>query len=238
MHENETESRLPPLVMQQMRSTAGSALLTAVLLLVFGVYFKQGGLRAAETTPAVYQWAVGAFAWVLLGGGTLMLFSSLFCVIGHRYALAADAIMTGLTGLGLALVGGLQVQYELRLGGFDINSVLTVVFGAVCLTSAGRSWSAHRRLTRILGQPVQPPEPVSPLPSPIPRARTGPSVSPMRPATPPIAPAAEPQGVTAPGIPPVTRTAHSVSTSSSSASQPPLDGFLAALGREDHSDRK
>jgi hypothetical protein len=137
--ENQGPARSTPL-RYQMRQTAISAAIAAVLMLFFGFTYGFEG----EIEPTAYSISQAVFLATLRIGGILMVLSALLLVLGVRSALLLDAIFAGLIGVALLGVGIVWIA----IGIIAIDSVLLVLFGGMFLHSARQSWLGHRDLMR------------------------------------------------------------------------------------------
>ncbi len=129
---------------------AGTPAFAAALLLVFGWFFH--GLSIDSNYP-VYNSAVAAFPWVLTVGGVMMAIIAVACFLGFRQGMLADGAATVLVGAGMFLVGAIQAVYEVRKPelGLDINSILSMIFGAMFVASGRRSLRLHRMFSAPAG---------------------------------------------------------------------------------------
>lgn len=137
--DNQGPARSTPL-RYQMRQTAISAAIAAVLMLFFGFTYGFEG----EIEPTAYSISQAVFLATLRIGGILMALSALLLVLGVRFALLLDAIFAGLIGVALLGVGIVWIA----IGIIAIDSVLLVLFGGMFLHSARQSWLGHGDLMR------------------------------------------------------------------------------------------
>ena len=124
------------------RANAGSALLEAAMMLLIGGYLHYIGLTGVSDSQ-LYNLSIPVLVWVLLLGGTLMLAVSGLCFLGWRYALAADTVVSGLSGILILLCGGVWLMNsDLFQGG------ILLIFGVMSVNSARNSWHRHTLITR------------------------------------------------------------------------------------------
>ena len=216
---------------EAMSSVAGSAMFSAALMLLFGLWLW--GYSAVDDAAPAYRVAVAAFPWVLLLGGIAMLISAALCWTGWQSSLVVDAVLTGVVGCALLIDGLIQIGYELTPGyGFDINSGLMVIFGVMFVFSARRSWGFHTRFVIGVSRPVAD-DIVPPMPAqPIPRRGEPTTVERLLDER-NVEPATVDEVVPRDEVPPAPEA--------SAVDEPddePEGGFLAELGREDDSERE
>lgn len=138
--------------MDSQRSAGGSALLAGVLMLVVGFFFGLVG----NSDSQVYIHSVTVFNWMLRIGGGLLLAIGLLGLAGVRGVWLLDGLVSGLIGLGLAGIALIWLYF-----GDHFKGLLVGFYAAMCLSSAGRCWSAWQRM------PAGPPPAVDPSPTAI-----------------------------------------------------------------------
>lgn len=213
------------LVRQQTSSYAFGAAIGAAVLLYYGFGLNLRGISSSE----FYNLSVNGLTWVCKLGGIVMALLAALLWIGLRPALLADAIVSLILGLLLLAVGGIWIVHR------DFQGLLFVIFGAILLASVRGSWQVYRDLNGLLASPTVATEDPADPPPVVPadpaarqeamerlmasKKREVPAEPPpvvAKPAPQPLRPLEK--------IPPLARN------------EPPPEGFLAELGRED--DRK
>lgn len=113
-----------------MASVAFSAAIGAALMLYVGFGMNMHGV----TGQALYDGSVAMFTWTMKLGGILMAVAALLMYLGRTLALPMDAAVTAIVGIVLAATGLIWMLSA------DMTGILNLVFGALFLASAKRSW--------------------------------------------------------------------------------------------------
>lgn len=205
---------------QQMREIASSAAIGAALTLFAGFYLDLEGISDSR----FYNGSVGLFTWTMKVGGVLMGLGAVLLWMGVRPALAIDAVLAMGIGAIMVAVGGIWLGYR------DFQGFLLLIFGAMFIRSGWGSWMAGRpvvarpavELERELDRAGAPP-PVPPVDENVRQSARERLLAGKKDET---AAAAAAERSRPPAIPEAPR-----------AEEPPPEGFLAQLGRDD-SERK
>lgn len=112
------------------RANATSAGLAALCLLFFGFY-----VLADPTGTTGFARANWVYLYTLRIGGIAMAVIAVWSLLGHRVALAVDAVASLLIG-GLLIVSALVLKY---LGWDMVNTVISVICGGMFVSSGVRN---------------------------------------------------------------------------------------------------
>lgn len=115
---------------EEMSQVAFGAAIGAALMLYVGFGMNLSGI----SDSALYNGSVAAFTWTMKIGGALMGLSALLLYLGWEPSLFFDAILTGVVGVVLIGSGGVWMLHQ------DMQGILSLIFGAMFLVSARRSW--------------------------------------------------------------------------------------------------
>jgi hypothetical protein len=196
---------------QQAKDNAVWAGIAALLMLVYGWRYGTVGI----SDSGFYNTTVAVFNWMLRIGGIGMAGVAIICFAGLRVGLLIDVLVSGICGLIMVACAG----YWLLSGGFGFNDLLFLAFGGMFLNAARGCWSAYAASgpaavggASAVGGPA---------------AGGGPSagrgwlgVKPLQPPKPPSPPEPpHPASVRPKTLP--------------EDGQPPPEGYLAALAKED-----
>lgn len=220
---------------QQAQEIAGTAAVGAALMLFVGFYFNMEGV----SNSSLYNLSVNGFTWMMKVGGGLMGLMAVLLFVGLRPAIFADALLTAVIGGLMVIMGGVWIAFQ------DYQGILVLLFGGIYISSAWRSWQAFRGVHVGYAYPAAPPidtatvlpvEPVDPVARQAAMDRLLASKKRDDAAEPPPVREVEP----APAPPPVAKAAKAANPAKPPAKVPPLakdepppDGFLAQLGRDD-----
>lgn len=182
--------------------------IAAVLMLAYGWGIGLRGTSDSEFHNAT----VAVFTWMLRTGGIALAAVTVVCALGWRVGLLFDAIVSGICGLIMAACA----IYWLTTRGFGLHYLLYLLFGGLFLSAARGCWRAYWLAARPAMSKPPPAPPAAP-----PRKWLGiETLEPPRPLTPP--PKAEPP-----------HPASIRPKSLGEGNQPPPEGYLAALAKED-----
>jgi len=207
---------------QQMSEIAFSAAIGAAMMLLVGFVLDLRGISDSE----FYNFTVSAFTWTMKVGGVLMALVAGLLWVGLRPVLLVDAIFAMAIGVLMVGVGGVWVVHQTLL-----NGVLSLVFGVIFVRSGWGSWLAYRGSSAgyafpvASGQDDSSASPAVATPAARQEAMDRLLASKKREASPEPAPAVAkpaPEPPCPPAkVPPLAKN------------EPPPEGFLAELGRED-----
>jgi hypothetical protein len=141
-HSHVQPAGLPPkqrehLAREAARREAGGVGISAALLLFFGFFMFRGNPDPTD----LFLTGDLLFRWTLRIGGIGLGLAALALMNGDPRALLADAIVTGITGLGLILSGGMML-----LGG-GMMAILYLIIGAVFVGNARRAFRQYTMFT-------------------------------------------------------------------------------------------
>jgi hypothetical protein len=179
--------------------------IAALLMLVYGWGFAAKGISDNE----FYNVTVAIFYWMLRIGGIAMVVVTVVCALGRPFGLLLDTFVSGICGLIMVACPA----YWLLAEGLFINYLMYLVFGVLFLGAARGCWQAYRLAGRPVGSAPPPAPPAAP-----PRKWLG--IETLEPPKPP--PKAEPP-----------HPASIRPMSLGEGDQPPPEGYLAALAKED-----
>ena len=226
------------------RSRAGSILAEAAVMLVVGFYFFAGGLGGSE----LVDYAAFATVWTFRGGGIALLAVGLLCLSGWRESLLANALLDLAIGLVFAVSGAILMVDH------NASGLLIGLFGLMSLGSARWDWNAWRSVQRAMAGPAAEPGAEGSWEAGAPPAaddrvdadRAAGQVEALKRiveqkrGTPPARPRAEPPAAEASSTgtqgvkPPSDSAPHSPAKRVvPQPDEPPPEGFLADLGRDD-----
>jgi hypothetical protein len=179
----------------------------AVLMLGYG--WGMAGWIIPSDAGETYRLLVHVFDWMLKIGGIAMAVVTVVCALGWRVGLLLDVLVSGICGL---IMAGCPL-YWLLTRGLALTYLVYILFGVLFLGAARGCWQAYR----LAGCPVGPAPPPAPPAAP-PRKWLG--IETLEPPKPP--PKAEPP-----------HPASIRPKSLGEGDQPPPEGYLAALAKED-----
>jgi hypothetical protein len=214
---------------QQASEIAFSAAIGAGLMLFVGFFFNLKGIGNSD----FYDLSVDGFTWMMKIGGALMAVVAALLWAGLRPALLVDAILTLALGLLMLIIGAVWMAFR------DYQGILLLIFGAIYLRSGWGSWAAFRGINAGYAFPVAPPIDTSTVPpveaaDPVARqaamdrllaSKKREAMPEPEPIPEPVAPPPAPKAADLPRPP--------VKVRSLAKEEPPPDGFLAELGRDD-----
>ncbi len=128
----------------RVRGNAGSAAISAAMLLLFGFFYFEGG---AVGTP-LFQKASLLFICALRFGGFMMIAVAVWSCFGSPAALVADAISAVLIGLLLLLSAGLMMLAK----GVAFENVLYSFCGVTFIASSLRTWREYSFLPKVVAE--------------------------------------------------------------------------------------
>lgn len=198
---------------EAVRGHAGSQFMEAAMLLGIGFYLHLTGFSGYGDSQLFIR-SVDLVVWTFLVGGFCSLMAALACLTGRTWALLADAVIGGLIGA-ILLACGLYWLIESQMMG-----ILVALVGLFDLNAAKGSWQNYRAVTLIGGTPDLMPE------SPTASLTAQPAAAPPDPQA--KAQAMERLLASKQAAPPAPVSADLRPRKN----EPPPDGFLAELGRE------
>ncbi len=120
---------------QQAKDNAVWAGIAALLMLLYGWMYGTVGISDSD----FYNTTVAIFNWMLRIGGIGMAGVAIICLVGLRIGLLIDVFVSGICGLIMVACAG----YWLLSGGFGLNDLLYLAFGGMFLNAARGCWSAY-----------------------------------------------------------------------------------------------
>ena len=196
------------------RGNVSSALLGAAVLLGIGFYLRYIGLEGISSS-SVYNFSVAGAVWTFLIGGFLMLGVSMLCLTGRPWALLVDSATTGLIGAALLACGATWLFHS------DIQGIILVLVSLFDLNSAKGSWVGYR-MASAASQFA---------------ADSAPFQDSGETDAPPVDPEAKAKAMERLMSTKQARPAVPAKVDLRPRNEPPPDGFLAELGRENEAKR-
>lgn len=151
------------------RRNAGPAALAAALMIYFGFFSL-----LYPTGSDLFSICGKILYFTLRIGGVAMAIVALWCMVGQRHALLADAVASVIIG-GLLIATGIGMFVD---GGGAMQSVLYVVFGGMFVSAGRHNWHHYSSITtnqtRYASQQTSK---TFDAPPPIPQKTTGPTTT-------------------------------------------------------------